>query len=43
MDSDRCSPHLPLELEREVFETAAELYPETIPNLLLVAARVLKW
>ncbi|KAJ7879057.1 hypothetical protein B0H14DRAFT_2710387 [Mycena olivaceomarginata] len=34
---------LPPELERLIFETAAELYPETIPNLLLVAVRVLEW
>ncbi|KAJ7488926.1 hypothetical protein FB451DRAFT_1390123 [Mycena latifolia] len=39
------SPRLPLELEREIFETAAELYPETIytPCLLLVAKRVHEW
>jgi hypothetical protein len=35
---------LPPELERQTFEmAAAKLYPETIPNLLLVAARVLEW
>ncbi|KAJ6551283.1 hypothetical protein B0H19DRAFT_1263953 [Mycena capillaripes] len=34
---------LPLDLEREVFETAALLYPATIPVLLLVARRVLTW
>ncbi|KAJ7765963.1 hypothetical protein B0H14DRAFT_2633310 [Mycena olivaceomarginata] len=34
---------LPPELEQQTFEMAAELYPETIPNLLLVAARVLEW
>ncbi|KAJ6564535.1 hypothetical protein B0H19DRAFT_1068073 [Mycena capillaripes] len=28
------------ELEREMFETAAELHPETIPSLLLVSLRV---
>jgi len=43
MDSDTRPPYLPPDLEREIFETAAELYPETIPNLLLVAARVLQW
>ncbi|KAJ7607232.1 hypothetical protein FB45DRAFT_1032743 [Roridomyces roridus] len=30
-------PSFPLELEREIFETAALSYPETIPRLLLVA------
>ncbi|KAJ6607694.1 hypothetical protein B0H10DRAFT_2070692 [Mycena sp. CBHHK59/15] len=34
---------LPPELEREIFETAARLYPGTIPALLLVAQRVLAW
>lgn len=34
---------LPPELERQIFETAAVLFPETIANLLLVAARVLEW
>ncbi|KAJ7894966.1 hypothetical protein B0H14DRAFT_2334180 [Mycena olivaceomarginata] len=34
---------LPPELERQIFEAAAVLYPETIANLLLVAARVLEW
>ncbi|KAJ6564466.1 hypothetical protein B0H19DRAFT_1258906 [Mycena capillaripes] len=43
MDSDTLHPHFPPELEREIFETAADLHPETIPNLLLVAARVLGW
>ncbi|KAJ7488986.1 hypothetical protein FB451DRAFT_1223434 [Mycena latifolia] len=39
------SPIFPPELEREIFETAAELYPETIytPCLLLVAKRVYEW
>ncbi|KAJ7813866.1 hypothetical protein B0H14DRAFT_2851827 [Mycena olivaceomarginata] len=40
---DNAHPSVPLELERIVFELAAELYPETIPSLLLVAARVLQW
>ncbi|KAJ7107393.1 hypothetical protein C8R44DRAFT_744593 [Mycena epipterygia] len=31
----------PLELEREIFETTALLYPKTIPKLLRVARRVL--
>ncbi|KAF7369319.1 hypothetical protein MVEN_00260100 [Mycena venus] len=43
MDPDGDSPYFPRELEREIFETAAELYPETIPTLLLVALRVLEW
>ncbi|KAJ7489042.1 hypothetical protein FB451DRAFT_1223597, partial [Mycena latifolia] len=33
----------PLDLEREIFETAARLHPETIPALLRVAHRVLVW
>jgi hypothetical protein len=37
------SPLLPPELEREVFETVAELYPQTIPDLLLVSHRVHEW
>ncbi|KAJ6598142.1 hypothetical protein DFH09DRAFT_1356484 [Mycena vulgaris] len=36
-------PFLPLELEREIFENAALLHPETIPGLLLVAQRVFEW
>ncbi|KAJ7607237.1 hypothetical protein FB45DRAFT_929345 [Roridomyces roridus] len=36
-------PYFPPELEREIFETSAVLYPETIPSLLLVAHRVLTW
>ncbi|KAJ7488968.1 hypothetical protein FB451DRAFT_681141 [Mycena latifolia] len=35
--SEDSSPFFPLELERDILETAAYLYPETIPNLLLVA------
>ncbi|KAJ7241542.1 hypothetical protein C8J57DRAFT_1526687 [Mycena rebaudengoi] len=42
MDSD-ISPSLPFDLEREIFEMAANRYPETIPALLLVAQRVLQW
>ncbi|KAJ6564559.1 hypothetical protein B0H19DRAFT_1141418 [Mycena capillaripes] len=42
MSSDP-SPFFPPELEREMFELAAELYPETIPNLLLVSMRVYEW
>ncbi|KAJ7689297.1 hypothetical protein B0H17DRAFT_1202419 [Mycena rosella] len=41
--SEDPSPVLPLDLEREILGTAAELYPETIPNLLLVAHRVQDW
>ncbi|KAJ7107396.1 hypothetical protein C8R44DRAFT_857975 [Mycena epipterygia] len=33
----------PPELEREIFETTALLYPKTIPKLLRVARRVLFW
>ncbi|KAJ7131433.1 hypothetical protein C8R44DRAFT_57521 [Mycena epipterygia] len=36
-------PFLPPELEREIFESSAELYPDTIPSLLLVAQRVNDW
>ncbi|KAJ7923595.1 hypothetical protein B0H13DRAFT_1602381 [Mycena leptocephala] len=36
-------PVLPAELEREVFETAALIYPEIIPTLLRVARRVHIW
>ncbi|KAJ7241561.1 hypothetical protein C8J57DRAFT_1560732 [Mycena rebaudengoi] len=42
MDSGTSLP-LPLDLEREIFEMAANRYPETIPALLLVAQRVLQW
>ncbi|KAJ7065609.1 hypothetical protein C8F01DRAFT_1366564 [Mycena amicta] len=34
---------LPLELEREIFQYTAELYPNAIPRLLCVAHRVLVW
>ncbi|KAJ6482704.1 hypothetical protein C8R45DRAFT_1150252 [Mycena sanguinolenta] len=37
------SAALPLELEREIFETAAASHPETIFNLLLVSNRVKEW
>ncbi|KAJ7489043.1 hypothetical protein FB451DRAFT_1552954 [Mycena latifolia] len=37
------SSAFPLELEREIFETAARLHPETIAALLRVAHRVLVW
>ncbi|KAJ7488963.1 hypothetical protein FB451DRAFT_1552894 [Mycena latifolia] len=39
---EESSPVFPPELEREIFETTAELYPETIyqPCLLLIAKRV---
>ncbi|KAJ7488929.1 hypothetical protein FB451DRAFT_1552873 [Mycena latifolia] len=45
MASGEDSSVFPPELEREIFETAAELYPETIyqPRLLLVAKRVYEW
>ncbi|KAJ7488973.1 hypothetical protein FB451DRAFT_681221 [Mycena latifolia] len=36
-------PIFPLELEREIFETTADLYPATIPNLLLVSQRACEW
>ncbi|KAJ7052052.1 hypothetical protein C8F01DRAFT_633483 [Mycena amicta] len=36
-------PRLPPELEREIFETTALMYPSTIPPLLRVARRVLIW
>ncbi|KAJ7112712.1 hypothetical protein C8R44DRAFT_249952 [Mycena epipterygia] len=36
-------PAFPPELEREIFETTAFLYPGTIPTLLRVARRVLVW
>ncbi|KAJ6482573.1 hypothetical protein C8R45DRAFT_1001904 [Mycena sanguinolenta] len=37
------APFFPPELEREIFETAAELYPETIRSLLYVSRRVHDW
>ncbi|KAJ7488982.1 hypothetical protein FB451DRAFT_681331 [Mycena latifolia] len=36
-------PFLPSELEREIFETAVAIYPETLAPLLLVAQRVHEW
>ncbi|KAJ6466779.1 hypothetical protein C8R45DRAFT_477918 [Mycena sanguinolenta] len=36
-------PIFPAELEHEIFETTALLYPATIPPLLRVARRVLVW
>ncbi|KAJ7655703.1 hypothetical protein DFH06DRAFT_1329140 [Mycena polygramma] len=41
--ADDSPPHFPPELEREVFETTAYLYPSTIPKLLRIARRVLFW
>ncbi|KAK7023204.1 hypothetical protein R3P38DRAFT_1101061 [Favolaschia claudopus] len=41
--SSYSSPRLPPELEREIFETAAYVYPEAILNLLLVSRRVFEW
>ncbi|KAJ7065621.1 hypothetical protein C8F01DRAFT_1366573 [Mycena amicta] len=34
---------LPHDLEREIFEYTADLYPEAIPSLLCIAHRVLAW
>ncbi|KAJ6598110.1 hypothetical protein DFH09DRAFT_1303926 [Mycena vulgaris] len=36
-------PFFPSELEREIFETVAEIYPDTIASLLLVSQRVHEW
>jgi hypothetical protein len=36
-------PVFPFDLEREVFETTALMYPATIPTLLRVARRILTW
>ncbi|KAJ6598404.1 hypothetical protein DFH09DRAFT_1394623 [Mycena vulgaris] len=36
-------PPFPVELEREIFETAAIMYPKIIPVLLRVSRRVLIW
>ncbi|KAJ7634398.1 hypothetical protein FB45DRAFT_1056452 [Roridomyces roridus] len=36
-------PRLPTDIEREVFETVALIFPSMIPTLLLVARRVLIW
>ncbi|KAJ7081426.1 hypothetical protein C8R44DRAFT_992302 [Mycena epipterygia] len=43
MNSEDSLPSFPPELEREIFESSAELYPETIPSLLLVSQRVHEW
>ncbi|KAJ7131407.1 hypothetical protein C8R44DRAFT_871899 [Mycena epipterygia] len=43
MNSDDSLPFFPPELEREIFESAAELYPDTVPSLLLVSQRVNEW
>ncbi|KAJ7677753.1 hypothetical protein DFH06DRAFT_1465651 [Mycena polygramma] len=48
MSSTATSPHngnpvLPLEIELEIFTTAAMVHQETIPTLLRVARRVLIW
>ncbi|KAJ7052058.1 hypothetical protein C8F01DRAFT_1262278 [Mycena amicta] len=40
---DDSEPQLPLELERDIFETTAALHPTMIPALLQVARRVLVW
>ncbi|KAK7052183.1 hypothetical protein R3P38DRAFT_1638258 [Favolaschia claudopus] len=39
----KSDPAFPAELEREIFETTAVLYPSTIPALLLVARRIFVW
>ncbi|KAJ7620075.1 hypothetical protein FB45DRAFT_929415 [Roridomyces roridus] len=41
--SSPVEPRFPLDLEREIFETAAILRPKIIPCLLLVAQRVRAW
>ncbi|KAF7340534.1 hypothetical protein MSAN_02124900 [Mycena sanguinolenta] len=38
-----CSPHLPPELERTIFELAAISRPSSIPTLMLIAHRVKQW
>ncbi|KAJ7508961.1 hypothetical protein B0H11DRAFT_2184652, partial [Mycena galericulata] len=43
LDIKSSSLRFPPELEREIFETAALRYPETIPSLLRVARHVLLW
>ncbi|KAJ7303524.1 hypothetical protein DFH08DRAFT_55270 [Mycena albidolilacea] len=42
MSSDP-SPFFPPELEQEIFETAAYLYPETTSSLVLISRRVYEW
>ncbi|KAJ6482615.1 hypothetical protein C8R45DRAFT_1215368 [Mycena sanguinolenta] len=37
------SPFFPPELERDIFETSAYLYPQTIRNLVRVSRRVHEW
>ncbi|KAJ6481478.1 hypothetical protein C8R47DRAFT_1134553 [Mycena vitilis] len=37
------APFFPSELEREMLETVAHLYPHTIPTLLLVSKRAYEW
>ncbi|KAJ7677787.1 hypothetical protein DFH06DRAFT_1316588 [Mycena polygramma] len=37
------SPFLPPELECEIFETTAEIYPGSVPSLLCVSKRVHEW
>ncbi|KAJ6482677.1 hypothetical protein C8R45DRAFT_932281 [Mycena sanguinolenta] len=39
----RMDPCLPPELEREIFESTAQLHPKSIPILLLVARRIFEW
>ncbi|KAJ7065601.1 hypothetical protein C8F01DRAFT_1249179 [Mycena amicta] len=41
--ADSEAARLPPELEREIFEYTAELYPGVIPNLLCLAHRVFVW
>lgn len=43
MNSLASSLMFPLELEREIFMTAAIIHEETIPTLLRVAHHVLVW
>ncbi|KAF7311867.1 Zn(2)-C6 fungal-type domain-containing protein [Mycena indigotica] len=43
MTCNATEPCFPLELEREIFETAAIFYPEMIPSLLCVARRAHYW
>ncbi|KAK7052026.1 hypothetical protein R3P38DRAFT_1633452 [Favolaschia claudopus] len=39
----QASPVLPIELEREIFDTVAYLHSEAMPSLLLVCRRVYDW
>jgi hypothetical protein len=43
MDELPANCMLPVELEREIFELAAFLYPDCMPVLVLVAQRVKSW